>query len=132
MADENEEGVIIMNDDMTMTVTRSIAMSGAAEGGLICIKGDYIGQMVPLPGDQVVVLGRDEAESTYALSDPQISRRHCEITYVSSANQYRIVDCSKNGTFFGKGEKMIPGREYFLNPGTDIFIGNKRNLYKLR
>ena len=124
---------MVMNqDDMTMTVTRSIALSGAEEGGLICIKGDHIGQMLPLPNEKTEVFGRDKEQCTYVLSDAQVSRRHCDITYIGSTNQYRVVDHSKNGTFYGAGEKMIPERDYFLNPGTELYIGNKRNVYKLR
>lgn len=121
-----------MNDDMTMTVTRSIALSGAEEGGLICIKGDHIGQMISLPGDKPVMFGRDASLCTYVLSDAQVSRKHCEITYVGSTNQYRVIDYSKNGTFIGTTEKMTPEKEYYLEPGTELYIGNKRNLYKLR
>ena len=119
-------------NDMTMTVTRSIALSGEEEGGLICIKGDHIGQMIRLPGDEPVLFGRDKNQCTYVLSDTQVSRKHCEITYVVSMNKYRVIDYSKNGTFIGTTQKMEPEKEYYLEPGTELYIGNKRNLYKLR
>lgn len=121
-----------MNDMSTMQVTRSLAMSSEASGGLICIRGDHLGQMIPLPGDKIFTLGRDETMCTYVLHDMQVSRRHCEISFIPALNQYRVRDLSTNGTFLGDGSRLEQGKEYYLPPATELYMGNGDNLYKLR
>lgn len=121
-----------MNDINTMQVTRSIAMSSERTGGMICIRGTYIGKMIVLRSDEAVVLGRDVTQCNCILNDIQVSRKHCMITYLSSLNKYRVIDYSKNGTFIGMGQRLEKGREYYLEPKTEIYLGNEDNLFKLR
>lgn len=120
------------NDTRTMQVTHSLAMSSEAAGGLICIRGTHLGQMIPLPGDKVFVFGRDATVCSYALRDIQVSRRHCEITYVPALGKYRVRDLSSNGTFLGDGTRLERDQEYYLPPATEIYMGNGDNLYKFR
>ena len=47
------------NDVSTMSVTRSLAMSSAPAGGLVCIGGAQIGTMITLLSDKTVYVGRD-------------------------------------------------------------------------
>lgn len=121
-----------MNDTKTMQVTHSLAMSSEAAGGLICIRGTHLGQMIPLPGDKVFIFGRDATVCAYVLRDIQVSRRHCEITYVPALGKYRVRDLSSNGTFLGDGTRLERDKEYYLPPETEIYMGNGDNLYKFR
>lgn len=121
-----------MNDATTMQVTHSLAMSSEAAGGLICIRGTHLGQMIPLPGDKKFVFGRDATVCAYVLNDIQVSRQHCEITYVPTLNKYRVKDLSSNGTFMGDGTRLEKNKEYYLPPETEIYMGNGDNLYKFR
>ncbi len=121
-----------MNCVPTMQVTKSLAMSSEASGGLICIRGSHLGQMIPLPGDKVFIFGRDATVCAYVLNDIQVSRKHCEITYVPALNQYRVVDLSSNGTFLGDGTRLERGKEYYLPSATELYMGNGDNLYKFR
>ncbi|MCI5884255.1 MAG: FHA domain-containing protein [Clostridiales bacterium] len=120
------------NDIHTMSVTRSLAMSAASEGALICIRGDNIGTMVTLPSDKDIYVGRDATRCQYILTNSKISRIHCCFTYVGTINQYRVIDQSTNGTFLENGERLISGREYYLLPSTKLYIGNENNLFQLR
>lgn len=121
-----------VNNVATMQVTKSLALSEQKQGGLICIRGTYIGQLIPLPNDEKVLLGRDDAVCTYVISDSHVSRKHCEITYVATLNKYRVIDYSKNGTFLGDGKRLEKEREYYLSSREELYLGNEDNLYKLR
>lgn len=121
-----------VNDLTTMQVSRSLALSEAQQGGLICIRGSHLGKMIPLPCDEVVVLGRDATKCTWVITDAQVSRKHCEIVYIAALNKYRVTDFSKNGTFLGNGERLERGKEYYLSPREELYLGNEDNLYKLR
>lgn len=121
-----------MNTRETMQVTRSLALSSEPSGGLICIRGNHLGHMISLPGDKGMIFGRDPSKCNIVLDDGQVSRKHCQITYIASLMQYRIVDFSKNGTFLGDGTRLKSGKEYYVKPATEIYMGNKDNLYKFR
>ncbi len=120
------------NDRTTMAVTKSLALASSDEGGLICIRGTQIGKMIPLPPDRVVSFGRDASVSQIVMEDPQVSRIHCQITYVPALKKYRVVDVSTNGTFLGTGERLHRNQEYYLPPATELYMGNGDNLYKFR
>lgn len=120
------------NDMLTMQVTKSLSLSEDKRGGLICIRGTHIGKCIPLPSDEIVTLGRDAAKCTYAIVDSQVSRKHCEITYVGALNKYRVIDYSKNGTYLGNGKRLERDKEYYLSPAEELYLGNEDNLYKLR
>lgn len=121
-----------VNDLLTMQVTQSIALSEEKAGGLICIRGSHIGQLIPLPSDKVVVLGRDATQCTCVITDAQVSRKHCEIVYIAALEKYRVMDFSKNGTFQGDGTRLIKGKEYYFSSAEELYLGNEDNLYKLR
>lgn len=120
------------NDVNTMSVTRSLALSAAPSGGLVCIGGAQIGTMVTLLSDKTVYVGRDAAKCQHVITDAKVSRVHISITYVGTINQYRVVDQSKNGTFLENGERLIKGQEYYLKPMTKLYIANENNVYQLR
>lgn len=121
-----------MNTRATMQVTRSLALSSEPEGGLICIRGKHLGHLIPLPGDRTLTVGRDPSVCQIVLDDGQVSRKHCQITYIASLNKYRVVDVSKNGTFLGNGRRLERGKEYYVDPAEELYMGNQDNLYKFR
>lgn len=120
------------NDVSTMSVTRSLAMSSAPAGGLVCIGGAQIGTMITLLSDKAVYVGRDATRCQHVITDAKVSRVHCSFTYVGTINQYRVVDQSKNGTFLESGERLVTGQEYYLKPMTKLYIANENNVYQLR
>lgn len=121
-----------INTRETMQVTRSLALSSEPSGGLICIRGSQLGHMISLPADRIMTFGRDPAECNIVLHDSLVSRLHCQITYIAAMEKYRIVDFSKNGTFWGDGTRLQSGKEYYVKSATEIYLGNSDNLYKLR
>lgn len=120
------------NNMSTMQVTQSLALSEDKQGGLICIRGNHLGKMIPLPNDQRVILGRDANVCDWVVTDAQVSRKHCEITYIGAVNKYRVCDYSKNGTYLGNGQRLQKDKEYYLSPKEELYLGNEDNLYKLK
>ena len=119
------------NDANSMVVTRSLAMSQTPSGGLICVSGENIGVMIPLPGDKRVRIGRDSSVCEFVISDAKVSRTHCEIVYMPAVKKYRITDLSSNGTFREDGSRLEKGKEYYFNPGEQVLIGKNSGVYKL-
>lgn len=120
------------NDESTMSVTHSYAMSMQLSGGMICIRGKNIGFMVDLPTEQTIVAGRSAKVSNHIIPDPGVSKKHFEITYLGMLDKYLVKDCSSVGTFLGSGQRLIPGKDYYVDPGTELWLGNTNNVYKLR
>jgi len=122
-----------MNDQSTMQVTKSLAMSAELSGAMVCIKGEEFGKMLNLPGDKKILVGRDPAVCNHTLSNGKVSREHLEITYICGLNSYMVVDKSSNGTFLMDGTRLEKHKEYYLKPLTEISLGGKNNIiFKLR
>ena len=121
-----------VNNAETMQVTRSLAMSSDLHGAMVCIGLTDIGKMLTLESDRTVTVGRDPGMCEYVLADAKISRKHLEITYVGALNKYRVVDLSSNGTLLANGTRLIRKQEYYLGPRTELYLGSKKNLFKLQ
>lgn len=120
-----------MNDLGTMWVTKSLALSADKEGSLICIRGSHVGQRFPLKSDKTVFLGRDASQVDFVITDGQVSRKHCAITYIAEIDKYRVIDYSLNGCYMKDGKRLERGREYYLSPADELYLGNGENLYQL-
>ncbi len=104
----------------------------AFEPKLVGVAGMYTGSTIPLTADQPVVLGRDGKVSQVVFSQgaEKISRRHCEIVYLSQSGKYRVTDFSSNGTYVNRNR--LPANQPVLLPrGTDLVLGNERNVVRL-
>ena len=120
-----------MNNVETMRVTKSLAMSSEVTGALICIRGEMAGQMLSLPCDKKMLIGRDSDVCSFVLSDIKVSRKHLEISYIGTVNKYKVTDFSKNGTYLGDGTRLQKNKEYYLPPMTELRLGSSDNIYKL-
>ncbi len=92
---------------------------------VIIVTGEHDVRYFPL-GRRTNVVGRSESLIIQVLDD-QVSRKHCQIRYVSDRDRYHLLDMhSRNGT-------LINGRlieeETPLNDGDYIQIGNTELLY---
>ena len=119
-----------VNNMQTMQVTKSLAMSAELSGAMICIKGEDVGNMIPLPSDKRMIVGRDSSSCNYIVSGLKVSRKHLEITYIGSLNKYLVIDRSSNGTFIKNNERLKKDQEYYLKPLTELKLGNGDNIYK--
>ena len=81
------------------------------------IQGPGRGQVLPIPNQKQVTLGRS-TQASYAFDDPLLSRKHCAVECRS--DMCRIVDLqSRNGTYVN-GQRV---GAVLLNPGDRIKIG---------
>ena len=82
------------------------------------LAGNGSGQVLPVPNDQPVTLGRS-ATASYAFDDPLLSRKHCAVE--CRGELVRIVDLqSRNGTFVN-GQRV---GAVLIRTGDRIKIGN--------
>ena len=69
-------------------------------------------------------IGRSD-DNDYVLPDTEsvISRTHAQIAYENA--RYYLIDLSTNGTFVNDSQdRLEPGRQYLINDGDRILIGN--------
>jgi ABC transport system ATP-binding/permease protein len=72
-------------------------------------------------GRRTMVVGKDPDRVDLALSDPLVSRVHCEVEI--SEDGYRLTDReSTNGTF-ARGERLEPHRPLLLQEGETFSVG---------
>ena len=80
------------------------------------VEGPEPGRQLPL--ERPVVIGRGDAVD-FALADPNVSRRHCEVTPSEDGVIVRDLG-SSNGTFVNNQELVDSAR---LTPGDDLLVG---------
>ncbi len=115
----------------SMTVTRSLAMNSEEKGAVIFTGGKLAGTIVRLKSGQKITLGRDVNKAEIVIEVETVSRVHCTIQYDGILNNYSVCDLSKNGVFFNNGERLEPGIEIQLEPGSELWIGDKINRIRL-
>lgn len=93
------------------------------------------GDLIEIPHNEIIILGRQNAGSDVLANIPQISREHCKIEFLNG--RYLVTDLnSLNGTFIGSSKRdclkhqkqelkdnevLYLGREPFLvNINTDL------------
>ena len=84
---------------------------------LIITAGPDKGLAFSLDADQIVQLGRSQA-ATHRLTDPAVSRVHCEIEVIKG-NRVLLTDLESRGTYVN-GKRV---EEALLKPGDVIRVG---------
>lgn len=105
--------------------------SGDTKGALVCIKGKYIGNIVRVVPEQMIMVGRDGNSADMIVNLPLVSRQHCTIIYHEKDEKYEVVDQSANGTFVDGTMRLVKGDTYLLKAGTTISFGGTDTVYKL-
>lgn len=100
---------------------------------LIGLSGKYSGAEMPLPDGKEVILGRDPKYCNVIFDQfsTSVSRCHCSILYSADVGKYYVTDYSKNGTFTSDGKRLVPNIPIMLDRGTIIYIGSKKDTFKL-
>ena len=104
--------------------------TGQRKGRLIGLRGEYAGAEIVMMNGEKIVLGRSREKCNLILSNPKVSRKHCEIYYDAVEDKYVIVNCSLNGTFLSGGQLLEQGKRYHLPHGT-IFRVDKEDEFRL-
>ncbi len=105
----------------------------ARSAAVPCVKvtaGAEKGRSWIIPPNQTITFGRS-AEASLRISQPEeVSRMHCEITYLSSLNQYRIRDTSANGVFYS-GQRLQKGVDYHVKPPARFMLSSAACIIEL-
>ena len=102
-------------------------------GSITALTGMYREAVFQLNHGEALALGRDPSlcQIVFDQLDTDISRKHCSISFDSMANQYLVMDSSRNGTYTNDGRKLQPGVNERLSPGTIIYLGTRKNIFRL-
>ena len=110
----------------TRTFFGAVSISGAG--------GFYKGKTLGIKPGEVIKIGRDRDACVllYPPGATEISRVHCILRADPGQNKVSVTDCSKNGTYLENGERMEPGKEYFLADGEGFYLAAKENSFIVR
>lgn len=86
-------------------------------------KGALSGQMVNIPADREITIGRSKKADICVGSNGYIGRIHCSLKYDSGRSSFILKDLSRNGTYINGSN--IPGNtEVLAKSGSNIILGN--------
>ncbi|MBQ4545897.1 MAG: FHA domain-containing protein [Oscillospiraceae bacterium] len=97
------------------------------------ITGKYAGAEIPMFDGKEIVLGRDPnyCNIVFDQFSTSVSRCHCSISFSADENKYYVTDYSKNGTFTSDGKRLVPNVPIPLEKGTVIYIGSRKDTFRL-
>lgn len=98
-------------------------------GKIICLAGEYAGGEFDIK--DTIVIGRDSARSNIILRNKNVSRVHCIIKYVQETDTYTVKDTSSNGTYYSDGQRLVRGFEMQVPRGTEIYMGEPKEIFRL-
>lgn len=99
---------------------------------IIGVAGMYAGAKFPLQPDHPVLVGRDKTvvQIVFTEGAEKISRRHCSIMFSSKEQKYQVIDYSSNDTYVN-GSKLPTNAPVLVNRGTELALGNTKNVIRL-
>ena len=100
-----------------------------AGGEIRCISGEFSGGVFYC--NNVMIIGRSADGCNLILNNGKISRIHCIITYIPETDTYTVKDTSKNGTFFGDGQRLVKDFEMQVPRKTEIYMGEPKERFIL-
>ncbi|MDO5112229.1 MAG: FHA domain-containing protein [Clostridia bacterium] len=117
----------------TPTPTPSPAPFRNDDGRITGLEGMYKGGTFPIGSGEEILLGREnrDCQIIFDKMSPEVSSRHCTIRYQASTGQYIVTDYSKNGTFMSDGTRLPAQSPMPLSAGTIIYLGSRKNTFKL-
>ena len=95
------------------------------------ISGTYEGTLIPIRRDEDVVIGRDPEEADVIFETPEISRKHCSISYLGPKEGFLIADFSTNGTYVLGGDELPEGQPVQVPVGSRISLSNGKAVFVL-
>lgn len=117
------------SDDVTQMI--SADTNWKPSGSLNFIKGERKGTTIPIHSDESIVIGRDSSKSDVILSNKDISREHCEVTYDAAHHCYFICDHSSYGTY-RNGHRIQKDVFTHCDVGDTISLSNGDNVFVLK
>ena len=91
------------------------------------VLGKTLTNKMPLGQNGSLMIGRKEELGRYVITgDKNISREHCWVRYDGS--RLYLMDRSANGTYLANGQRLPPGREIPIEPGTYFYIASPNHM----
>lgn len=125
--ENNEDPVVI--PPVLENISRVISSD---KGGLTVLRGENAGMEIPLEDGNNLILGRNSTECNLVVMGPKVSRKHCVVSYDAGRRMYSLKDYSSNGTYFANGVRLEPLTVVWAKPGTEFYLGNKDNVFRLK
>jgi len=121
---------------MTVATSDTFEATGsrsAVVGTIVGLAGMYRYATITLSQGQSLVIGRDAVLSHLVIDvdAEKVSRKHCEVRYLSEDGGWQITDFSSNGTFLAGGRRLEQGKKVRVPSGTEIYLGTKKNRFLL-
>jgi hypothetical protein len=97
------------------------------------LSGQYLNAVFDISDGNEVILGRNpmQANLVFDGSQEHISNKHCSIRYNRENDCYIVTDFSSIGTFTGNGVRLTREQPMSLPHGTEIYLVDKTNAFKL-
>lgn len=101
-----------------------------------CIKGIsgmYSGFEFPMLDNETMVIGKNPQFSNIVIdiNGSFVSAKHCSVRYNALSNYYDVTDFSTNGTYTNDNMRIQKNTTKRLLPGTEIYLGNRENGFRL-
>lgn len=103
----------------------------AAHPYVVIVSGDNAGEVIELPVDRGIVVGRtmNYAQIIFTV-DEFISKRHCEIYYDSIEDSLYMTDFSTNGTWVNDF-RLNRNQVYLIQNGSMVVLANRKCSFKV-
>ena len=97
------------------------------------VAGFYKGQSFDIEDGENIFFGRDPeyCNVIFASTETAVSRKHCSVKYIGMSDSFLVTNYSKNGVFFGDGQKIEAGASRMLQKGCVISLGTTANQFIL-
>ena len=123
--------ILDAQDDVNNYPTTGLFSQDDTKGALVCIKGEYLGRIIRVVPEQMIIVGRDGTSADMIVNLPLVSRKHCQVIYHEKTNTYEVTDYSTNGTFTDGDVRLAKNITYTVKPGATLMFGDKSVVYKL-
>ncbi len=111
----------------------SVPGRAAGLGRISALNGTYKDAVFEINDMEEVAFGRENPECQIVFNqyDTDVSHKHCTVRFNARDCTYIVTDHSKNGTFTSEDHRLQLGVPVVLQAGTIIFLGSRKNMFRL-
>ncbi len=127
------DAIIAFNDKYTYAAGKSVSKIDGKVATITGVSGIYKGQSFDIADGDNIFFGRDPecCNVIFPASETAVSRRHCSIKYIGMSDNFLVTNYSKNGVFYGEGQKIEAGASRMIQKGSVISVGTTANQFIL-
>lgn len=92
------------------------------------LSGEFKNSFLDIPPTGII-LGRDPDNAQLVINNPEVSRKHCVITF--SNGQFYLTDYSANGTFMNSGKRLVKDVPLQIYKGDVFYIVDRNNKFRV-